>query len=109
MESNRNDQGQGGGGGKEGKVKLAISTTAGFFPAEGFDEVAANQKIEVQLGKAARKLEITNTENWVATVNTPTGRKTVAVASSYIENGLSGEVTIDWGPSEGGGGASGRR
>jgi hypothetical protein len=109
MESKRDDEGHGGGGGEERKVKIAISTTAGFFPAEGFDEVAANQKVEVQLGKTARKLEITNTENWVATVYTPTGKKTVVVASSYTDNGLSGEITIDWGPSEGGGGASGRR
>ena len=93
----------------EKKVKVAISTTAGFFPAQGFDEVPSNQKVEVQLSKAAKKLGITSTDKWIATVNTPTGKKTVVVTSTYAENGLTGEVTIDWGPSEGGGGASLRR
>ena len=106
MEAQQGKQDHGGG---ERKIMVAISTTAGFFPAEGFDEIPENQKVEVQLGKAAKKLNITNTTGWVATVKTSAGKKTIVVANSYAESGLIGEVTIDWGPSEGGGGASSRR
>jgi len=85
-------------------VEVSISTTAGFFPAEGFDRVPAHQKIKVELEKAARKLQINNTSGWIATVSTPGGKRTLDVEKSYAENALSGQVEIDWGPSEGGGG-----
>lgn len=96
------------GGNDNKKVKVAISTTAGFHPAEGFDSVPLNQKVEVQLGKAAKALEITSTNNWIATVTEQSGKRSIVVTNTYSQNNLAGEVTIDWGPSEGGGGASRR-
>src|SRR5260370_37222158 len=83
-------------------VEISISTTAGFFPEQGFDRLPENQKIDVQLEKAKRKLGITDTAGWIATVNAPGGKHTLIVDRSYSENQLSGEVEIDWGPSEGG-------
>ena len=85
-------------------VQISISTTAGFFPAESFNRVPAHQKVEVELEKAKHKLEIKDTAGWIATVVGPSGKRTIDPVKSYLENGLSGEVEIDWGPSEGGGG-----
>jgi hypothetical protein len=92
-------------GGSDHTVKIAISTTAGFFPAEGFDDVSGDQKVHVQLEKAAKALKLTDTSRWIATVTDARGKRTIDVAKTYAENALIGEVTIDWGPSEGGGGA----
>lgn len=99
-----NQDGPGHPGGGEKKVRVAVGTTSGFYPAEGFDEVPPNQKVDVQLKKAAKALNITDTSGWVATVTEPTGKRAIDPSRSYADNGLSGEVTIDWGPSEGGGG-----
>ena len=89
-----------------GKLKVEVSTTAGSYPTEGFEEVPENQKVQVQLEKAARNLHITNTDGWIATVTDESGKKkNIVITDSYTENHLTGTVTIDWGPSEGGGGA----
>jgi hypothetical protein len=85
-------------------VEVSISTTAGFYPAEGFERVPANQKIEVELKKAQDHLKIKDASGWVASVITAGGKQAVDPNKSYLENGLSGRVEIDWGPSEGGGG-----
>jgi hypothetical protein len=88
----------------EHRVGVSVSTTAGFYPAEGFKEVPAHQKVEVDLSKAKDELKIKDTTGWVATVTLPSGKREIKIAQSYKENGLSGDIEIDWGPSEGGGG-----
>ena len=88
----------------EKSVEVSISTTAGFFPDKGFIRVPFDQKVEVELEKASRTLEIKDTADWVATVTGPSGKRTINPEKTYSENGLSGKVEIDWGPSEGGGG-----
>lgn len=85
-------------------VEVSISTTAGFFPADGFNRVPVNQKVDIELVKAKEALKIKDTAGWVASVITPTDKRPVDPGKTYAENGLSGEVEIDWGPSEGGGG-----
>ena len=40
----------------------------------------------------------------VSTVTDASGKRQIDPARSYLDNGLSGTVEIDWGPSEGGGG-----
>lgn len=85
-------------------VQVSISTTAGFFPAEGFERVPVHQKVKIELEKAQRQLEIKDTAGWIATVTGPSGKRSIDPSKSYLENGLSGQVEIDWGPSEGGGG-----
>ncbi len=82
---------------------VAIVTTAGSFPAEGFDEVPDNQPIKVELESAAKQLKITNTSAWIATV----GGRELNVDQSYAANQLAGKVDINYGPRETGGG--GRR
>lgn len=85
-------------------VEVSISTTAGFYPAEGFSRVPAHQKVAVILDKAQRELNIKDVAGWIATVTDGSGKRQIEPDRSYIDNGLSGKAEIDWGPSEGGGG-----
>ena len=85
-------------------VEVLISTTAGFYPAEGYDQVPVGEKVEFQLEKAGRDLDIKPTSDWIAKVNGPGGMQTIDPMKTYMENELSGRVDIDWGPKEGGGG-----
>lgn len=85
-------------------VGVSISTTAGFYPEEGFNQVPAHQKVAIELEKAKNELNIKDTAGWIASVMSPSGKRTIDPAKSYLENGITGEAEIDWGPSEGGGG-----
>jgi hypothetical protein len=89
---------------REHEVEVSISTTAGFFPTEGFSHVPAKQAVQTELDKAKHALHIKDTTNWVASVAGASGKRAIDPAKTYAENGLSGKVEIDWGPSEGGGG-----
>jgi len=89
---------------KKEHIQVSISTTAGFYPAEGFDSVPEKQAIEHELHKAQRELRIKDITGWIASVITAGGKRTLDSSKSYAENGLSGKAEIDWGPSEGGGG-----
>jgi hypothetical protein len=88
----------------DGHVEVSISTTAGFYPSEGFERVRADHKVEEVLEKAKHKLKIKDTSGWLASVITANGKQAIDPAKTFKENGLSGRVEIDWGPSEGGGG-----
>ena len=81
-------------------VEVAVVTTSGSYPKNGFERTPIRQRISVILKKAANKLKITDTTNWVATVND----QEINVDATYLDLGLSGEVEIDFGPREGGGG-----
>lgn len=81
-------------------VEVAVVTTSGSYPKKGFERTPIRQKIGVILKKAADKLEIKDTSDWVATV----GEREVNADSTYLDNHLSGKVEIDYGPREGGGG-----
>lgn len=85
-------------------VEVSISTTAGFFPTEGFSHVSAQQAVQVELDRAKHALHIKDTTKWIASVVGLSGKRVIEPAKTYTENGLSGNVEIDWGPSEGGGG-----
>ena len=84
----------------EDHVFVAVITTSGSWPKEGFEKVTSNQKVSVFLKKAAHELKIVSTEGWIAKVD----NKEIQVDNTYFENHLSGEVIIDYGPREGGGG-----
>jgi hypothetical protein len=90
----------GNGGSNENFVQVAVVTTSGSFPDEGFTKAPSNQKIRIFLAEAARHLNIADTSNWIARVNS----KEIDPEKSYDENGLTGEIEIDFGPREGGGG-----
>jgi hypothetical protein len=89
---------------KKEEIDVSISTTAGFYPTEGFNSVPEKQPIQHELNKAKDALEIKDVKGWIATVVTPGGKRTLDPAKSCAENGLAGKAEIDWGPSEGGGG-----
>jgi hypothetical protein len=84
----------------ENKIDVAISTTSGFYPTRGFEIVSIKQRVEIQLQKAAKELNLTDVSGWIAEVN----GKQIHVEQSYEVNNLTGEVEIDWGPAKGGGG-----
>lgn len=84
----------------EPHVQVQVVTTSGKYPEGGFDEVPANQKVRIQLDKAAKHLHIADTTGWLAMI----GDRELNVDLSYRENGLTGKVIIDYGPREGGGG-----
>ncbi len=85
-------------------VEISIMTTAGSYPAEGYNRVPFHEKVEIELEKAGRELNIKATDDWIARVNGPSGMRMIDPAKTYLENKLSGKVQIDWGPKEGGGG-----
>jgi hypothetical protein len=82
-------------------VEVTVVTTSGRYPASGTDRNSVNQPVENVLKKAANELHIVSTTNWVARI----GGRELDVSKSYVDNGLSGTITIDYGPREGGGGA----
>lgn len=81
-------------------VKVAVVTTSGSYPDEGFSKVPTHQKIRIFLAEATRELKIADNSGWIARVN----NKEIDQEKNYEENGLNGEVEIDFGPREGGGG-----
>ena len=85
-------------------VEVSISTTAGFYPEDGFEQVPIHQKLSVLLKSAQKELNIKDVDGWIATVITDSGKRQIDPDRSYLDNALSGKVEIDWGPSEGGGG-----
>jgi hypothetical protein len=86
----------------ENHVLVAVATTSGSWPKEGFETVPSHQKVSVFLKKAVAKLEIVSTDGWVAKVD----NKEIDIEKSYLENHLTGQITIDYGPKEGGGGSN---
>lgn len=85
---------------KPNHLLVAIVTTSGPFPEEGFEEVPINQPMEVMLKKAAKALGITDTAGWLA----KHGLTVLDQSKSYKELTLAGEVSIDYGPPATGGG-----
>jgi hypothetical protein len=83
------------------KVLVTVVTTAGTFPAEGAKRYPVTTRISDVLADAARKLELTGTESWVVTV----GGRNVDPTQTFAQAGLHGEVALEWGAPEGGGGA----
>jgi hypothetical protein len=84
----------------ETHVEVRVTTTSGSYPKTGFDAVPAHQPVKQQLKKAADALTIVDTTGWVAKVN----GTDIDTGKSYADNGLSGTMSIDYGPAEGGGG-----
>jgi hypothetical protein len=85
----------------ENHIGVAVLTTSGRWPTAGFEKAALNEKVRHVLQQAARALNIAGTEDWIATV----GTQTLNVDESFRANGFAGgEVQIDFGPRQGGGG-----
>lgn len=82
-------------------VLATIFTTSGAFPAEGALRVHSATPVSDVLCRASHKLGLGDTTTWVASV----GGRDINPVVSFAMNGLTGEVEIEWGPREGGGGA----
>jgi hypothetical protein len=83
-------------------VQVVVITTSGSYPETGSDTVPAHQKVRQELKAASEALKLADTTGWVARVD---GRE-IDPENSYIDNHLSGQVKIDFGPREGGGGCA---
>lgn len=83
------------------KVFVTVFTTSGTFPAQGADKVNASELISIVLARAAKKLKLTDTTGWVVQV----GGNDVDPAMTFAQANLSGNVDLEWGAREGGGGA----
>lgn len=83
------------------KVLVTVVTTGGTYPAEGAKRYPASTLISAILADAARKLGLKDTQGWVVTV----GGRTLNASQTLAQAGLSGEVALEWGAPEGGGGA----
>jgi hypothetical protein len=82
-------------------LNVQVVTTSGTYPEEGFDSVPLSQPVHVELDKAKKQLEITDTSNWIVSAS----GNPVDPQKSYADNGLTAEAKLDWGPKEGGGGS----
>jgi hypothetical protein len=82
------------------KLLVTVFTTSGTFPAQGALRVEAREVIANILARAAHKLHLTQTEGWVAQVD----GVDIDPQQTFAQAGLAGEVDIEWGEREGGGG-----
>ncbi|QYA25153.1 hypothetical protein G3I01_06380 [Gramella sp. MT6] len=85
---------------QENFIKVSVVTTSGSYPGEDFVEIPLHQKIKIVLQKAAKELNIVSTDKWKAKVN----GNVINPESTFLENNFTEEITIDYGPIEGGGG-----
>ena len=82
-------------------LAVAVLTTSGRWPATGFEKASPNEKVRHVLKQAARALDLASTDDWIATVS----GKALNQDNSFAENGFgTGQVVIDFGPRQGGGG-----
>lgn len=82
-------------------IEVTVFTTSGTFPEEGALRVPPVTVVKQVLARAAAKLGLTDTTDWVVTV----GGRDINPGHSFTQNGLAGRVELEWGPREGGGGA----
>jgi hypothetical protein len=81
-------------------IEVAVVTTSGRWPSKGFEHLEAQEPVQVALTKAVHELHIVGAEGWLATAN---GRE-LDPRHSFAQQGLTGEVTLQYGPRAGGGG-----
>lgn len=82
-------------------VLVTVVTTAGTYPAEGANRYPLTTQMSAVLAEAARKLGIRDSTTWIVTV---AGRDVIPT-STFAQAHLAGNVALEWGPREGGGGA----
>ena len=81
-------------------INVRVITSSGGYPCKGHEKVPLTEPVSAVLVRAASALGIVDTTQWVAAVN---GAQ-IDVSKTYVQLGLHGEVKIDYGRSEGGGG-----
>lgn len=81
-------------------VAVRVLTTSGSYPTKGREAVPASEAVVEILKRAAATLGIANTAEWVAKIN---GNE-IDPSRTYAALQLHGEVKIDFGKREAGGG-----
>lgn len=81
-------------------VDVRVVTTAAIFPSNGYERVPAAQKLTPMLHRAAAALGLTDTSDYIVTVN----GNVVDPNQTYEALGLTGQVDLRWGPAAGAGG-----
>lgn len=81
-------------------INVRVVTSSGHYPKHGHEKVPVEEPIQAILNRAANQLEIVDSSSWVATIN----GAVVQATMTYQQLKLHGEVVIDWGRHEGGGG-----
>jgi hypothetical protein len=82
------------------EINVRVITSSGHYPEHGHEKVPLAEHVKDILARAATSLGIVDTAQWVANVN----GALIDVSQMYVQLGLHGEATIDYGRSEGGGG-----
>lgn len=82
------------------RVAVRVLTTSGSYPTRGHEAVPASEAVIEVLKRAAAALGITNTSEWVAKIM---GNE-IDPSQTYAALHLNGEVKIDFGKREAGGG-----
>lgn len=82
-------------------INVRVHTTSGNYPARGHEKVSVTEQVQEILKRAADELELVGTTDWIVRI----GDKVIAGSSTYEQLDEHGEVKLDWGASEGGGGS----
>lgn len=82
-------------------INVRVHTTSGNYPVHGHEKVSVTEQVQEILKRAADELELVGTADWIVRI----GDKIVSGSSTYEQLGEHGEVKLDWGASEGGGGS----
>jgi hypothetical protein len=81
-------------------INVRVHTTSGNYPAQGQEKVPVTEPVQEILSRAASKLELVGTTDWIVRI----GDKVVPASSTYQQLDQHGDVKLDWGANEGGGG-----
>lgn len=82
------------------RVAVRVLTTSGSYPTKGHEAVPDSEAVSEVLKRAAAALGIANTSEWVAKIK---GNE-IDPSQTYAALQLHGEVKIDFGKREAGGG-----
>ncbi len=84
----------------ENHVNVAVITTSGRWPEQGFEKVASHEPVQTGLTRAEHAPKLVGVNDWLATV----GDRELDRHQSFEHQGLSGQILINYGPRAGGGG-----
>jgi hypothetical protein len=85
-----------------GAIAVAVITTSGIYPdADDYRRAFSEELVSDVLAAAALKLGLTNTSDWIATVE----NRPIDPAKTFKANDLKHVIEIEWHKKEGGGGA----
>jgi hypothetical protein len=87
------------------KVFVTVISPSGIYPDDEPLKINSEKLVSEILDKAAKKLNLTDTSDWVVYE----GERQIDAQKSFADNHLHGTVELQWHKPEGGGGASNSR